>query len=454
MQPFWKKHKDSPRQHTGYDASEQSRIQSTKAKLRDKYEFVLFGEAYHGLLSFFYLHWHAGEGIEKRFKPKIYTTKGKAKSEIQHLFKWYNAPLEHQEVDYMNEDRKESLRAGYDAKKSATEIITSTFEQYRAIMEESLETNSDELASLLDQGSIFGVFRAMLDHPYGFLEDEGKSTTDLTLYLDYLRPSYSAKYWLNRYLRETQNNKKLPKKEDVTNLAVIHCRLHAARNDGRWMNDALLKHISQAIRCANHRAKYTNGARISHILLYGDFVEADGQKMRTLVEQTCQLAQYEEVFTNFTFETKQGKADLRGLKGTDDASIEVLYVSRPWLPRAHGDRKNRKEETNPSVHRLWADFREPNVDPMPLQVKILAIWTMLCKRYGPKVCVIGHRSGFVEGAAFVGIPVFYLNCERPTSHKSAGEMLYKPVKPSKWEQGEQSKKINKAKRDCTVSPTL
>ena len=88
--------------------------------------------------------------------------------------------------------------------------------------------------------------------------------------------------------------------------------------------------------------------------------------MNTLGEQTCQLARYEEVYTNSTSETTHGKADLRSLKTTDDALIEVMYVSRPWLPRAKGDRKNRKEETNPAVRRLWADFREPNVYPIPL----------------------------------------------------------------------------------------
>lgn len=51
--------------------------------------------------------------------------------------------------------------------------------------------------------------------------------------------------------------------------------------------------------------------------------------MKTLVEQTCQLARYEEVYTNSTSETTHGKADLRSLKTTDDALFEVMYVSRP-----------------------------------------------------------------------------------------------------------------------------
>jgi WD40 repeat protein len=43
--------------------------------------------------------------------------------------------------------------------------------------------------------------------------------------------------------------------------------------------------------------------------------------------------------------------------------------------------------------------------------------------------VIGHRSGFIEGAAFIGIPVFYLNNERVKTHLTPGDILWKPVDP-------------------------
>lgn len=85
-----------------------------------------------------------------------------------------------------------------------------------------------------------------------------------------------------------------------------------------------------------------------------------------------------------------------------------------------------EEETHPKVRCLWEELCNPDDDHMRLQVKILTIWTMLCKPYGPKVCVIRRRSGSIEGAALIGIPVFYLNCERPKCHGDAGDMLYKP----------------------------
>lgn len=49
------------------------------------------------------------------------------------------------------------------------------------------------------------------------------------------------------------------------------------------------------------------------------------------------------------------------------------------------------------------------------------MWTALCERYGEQICVIGHRSGFVEAAAMIGIPVFYLNNERESMKTAEGK---------------------------------
>ena len=423
IQPLWKRHKDHPDLHTGYDTSEQPNIQSTQARLRNKYEFILFedelGETYHVLLSFFCLLWNAGEDITEHFKPKIYTTKKKGLSEIEHLFTWYKVPLRHEQVPYIDEDAKESLRTGYDSRKLATEIITSAFGQCHSIGD---ITGDHALAPLMNQETIFEVFRGMLDHPYGLFEKEESSMEGLTLFRDYLRPSYSAKFWLNRYLRDTQK-RKLPKRDDVTNLAVIHCRRHAASNVGRLMDDDLLKHIASAIQRANYRANYTHGVRFSHVLLYGDFVEAEGREMKGVIARAFENAAYEEKM---------------GLNTTDAPLIEIMYISRPWLPRGKEDGREDDGENNPKVRELWTRFRDSALDPIPLQVKVVAIWTMLCKRYGPKICVIGHRSGFIEGAALVGIPVFYFNGERPPGHEKTGHILCTPT-----EQKHCSKRLHK-----------
>ena len=86
-----------------------------------------------------------------------------------------------------------------------------------------------------------------------------------------------------------------------------------------------------------------------------------------------------------------------------------------------------------SAEKLWTRFRDFNFDHLPVQVKIMAVWVALCYRYSPKMCVIGHRSGFIEAAALVGIPVFYLNNERGDIAKAGngvepGDLLWTPIK--------------------------
>lgn len=47
------------------------------------------------------------------------------------------------------------------------------------------------------------------------------------------------------------------------------------------------------------------------------------------------------------------------------------------------------------------------------------------------MCIIGHRSGFIEGAAFVGIPVFYIHNELKNFAQPSdkpGQYLWKPIK--------------------------
>lgn len=164
------------------------------------------------------------------------------------------------------------------------------------------------------------------------------------------------------------------------------------------MEDPTLMYIVNAIKGANVRAKQAGEAPFSHIILYGDFVSKEGSRLQALATKAF----------------------------TED-QIRILYISRPWLPRGKEDIGTDTDEKNDNVRQFWEKFRGPDFDPLPLQVQILAVWTALCKRYSPNVCVIGHRSGFIEGAAFIGIPVFYLNNERVKTHLTPGDILWKPV---------------------------
>lgn len=108
--------------------------------------------------------------------------------------------------------------------------------------------------------------------------------------------------------------------------------------------------------------------------------------------------------------------------------ISVGFVSRMWECDKEDPECNDRES-----ERLWEEYRDFNSDYIPVQVKNLAVWVELCYRYSPKICVIGHRSGFIEAAALVGIPTFYLNNERKKIDRgrdfmTAGDTLWRPMK--------------------------
>ena len=216
-----------------------------------------------------------------------------------------------------------------------------------------------------------------------------------------------------------KNPPKLPKAEHITRQAVIHIRGSGAKPPvGRIMVKDNLKHVTKSIVNANKVADVTEDPRFTHIMLYGDFDYAEVPSVIALVRKEVGLG------------------------------VEVLFVSSPWELREWTvfwpnpvlvglavtatlkELKHNKEK----VDELWKKFRHFDSDFLPVQVKTLAVWTALCERYHPNVYVIGHRSGFVESAGLVGIPIFYLNNERRIIDKAnkgstkAGDLLWQPVK--------------------------
>ena len=122
-------------------------------------------------------------------------------------------------------------------------------------------------------------------------------------------------------------------------------------------------------------------------------------------------------------ETKKKFEDNQTMR--DPPEFHVSFICRPWETFANDAEKSTEEkrkayahldpeeqqehqEEEKKVHDLWKNFRDSEVDQLPLQVKVLGIWTALSERYGNQICVIGHRSGFVEAAGLIGIPIFYL----------------------------------------------
>jgi len=57
---------------------------------------------------------------------------------------------------------------------------------------------------------------------------------------------------------------------------------------------------------------------------------------------------------------------------------------------------------------VWDRFKS-NLNQTPREVAILGIYNALQRRFGESLCAIGWRSGSLDGASFLGIPIFSLD---------------------------------------------
>ena len=330
--------------------------------------------------------------------------------EIRDLLDWYRLKTRSK----MTDDMKST-------KKTMTAIIAAFF----------------RYCNSLEDFDLFGYLRDCLNIPLARIDTE----TTQGLHFKYFQPTYAAKYWLNRYLRLTgQGTGKLPKNDEISRLAVIHIRGDSAQSSvGREMDDEMLEYVAKSIACANKSADPAKDSQFTHVILYGDFDYPKASHLKEVVENAMQqVKQGKEPREGPTLfksaKNMVGKAAKKlGKKGeqkrTTGSQVEVLYVTRPWKPVKAAAKDF--EGMNRQVVELWEKFRDFDFDHLPVQVKILAIWNTLCQRYYPKMCVIGHRSGFIEGAALIGIPVFYLNNERENFERKEhrpGHNLWGPVK--------------------------
>jgi hypothetical protein len=172
-----------------------------------------------------------------------------------------------------------------DGKKGASGIIADAFKSCRSrlkVLRKSEQSNnarpeeipesdwvsgSEETPSIwLNQAALFDCFRGLLDAIYGWPQEDSGAGKIVDMHSDYLRPSYAAKFWLNRYLRLTKQDN-LPKRTAVRNLVVIHRRCDPGSPVGRLINDPTLMYTVNAIKCANVRAEQAGEAPFSHIIL-------------------------------------------------------------------------------------------------------------------------------------------------------------------------------------------
>ncbi|KAM0549068.1 hypothetical protein ACHAPJ_009643 [Fusarium lateritium] len=348
-----------------------------------------YGEAYHALMCCLYC---TVTGTQIPMSINLPTT-GDFADDMYDLFQWYYLP-----VKRADKLEREATRIG---QKVPTKKIAEIFNQPLGVHVSGYRP------------TLFHQLRQYLDSQ---TTDIKKGTNDGGIMERYFYPSWEAKYWLNRYLRLTNQPRNLPKKHEVSRLAIIHVRLDAKSLIGRTMTGDTLDHVASSIAKANERVlawnasiSFPKGHSFTHVILYGDFNYSNGLKFKERVESVL---------------------------GKD---IKVLFISGPWRKEAPIQRgeNNNSSSINNKVEELWARFRDIRFDGMPPQAKILNVWNALCKRYSPKACIIGHRSGFIEGAGLIGMPIFYLNNERTDLEKALkrrhkpGELLWGSVRDPK-----------------------
>jgi hypothetical protein len=225
IHPFWRTHVKSSNDAVAHQASSTTKI----SREREPYEADLalkedeVGEAYRVLVCRLLLKWN-GAHQTRKFPITIHSTKVEEESEVAAFFNWYQIQFDFQKHD--TEEQAEKAAAAYTSEEVATDEIVSFFARSDA-------TPTDDTSTWPDQAAIFSCARAMLDPILG-----NPSVGGQELASKYFRPSYTAKYWVNRFLRLTQQDK-LPRKTDVRNVAVIHYRHEAKSMIGFDMADHL-----------------------------------------------------------------------------------------------------------------------------------------------------------------------------------------------------------------------
>ena len=348
-----------------------------------------FGEAYHALVTAILMPptcvaIRPGDKTKETYAP-----------EIDDLLRFYSIRSSFKE--------KPNSEAKISAKDMTTKVIARYFETY----EQSLLFET--ICNFLDK-----------DPPNSKLSSENASRPH---FAPYATQSFLGKYWLNRYfsvtgqLSDEPHKHKLPKYNEVERIAVVVIRRDVKTTAGRVMNEANLEACLKTIVEANEIAKTYDDAKFTHILLYGDIQAPAAKKVVD------------------TYKVKMASK-----------KIQLLYVSKPWKATPDEETAFSKDELFQDTQNFWAEFRAEHQssfpksvetrflrlpDGAPLQVRIFSFFLALQARYREKLCYIGFRSGFLDGAAFIGSPVFYLDDSEWETLKQQGQQpsttLYQPT---------------------------
>ncbi|KAF2716980.1 hypothetical protein K431DRAFT_298182 [Polychaeton citri CBS 116435] len=356
------------------------------------------GEAYHALVCA--LLWPTGskvlyddETTGMNPAPSVQEIAiRKAKSHQQLLFlSFYNI----KKVEKIPADQRAAMH-------EATEAISAVF---RLPTKDDLRTSKKNVDH---QAKIFDFINKTLNGPL----PQTKSA-DI---LKYTSAIWIAKFWLDRFLKltkqlpnpaaapnlhESQAYLGLPKSKPGTKVAMIFVRFAPATPVGKIMDLANLERCVRCVVAANRLARLASPPEsvFTHILFFGDIDYRRGRGLSELVRD----------IENPILENDGGSA------------LVTLYITSPWdlNPVNMTGLNDEEQRVAQAVSQYWQCFRaEPNsifgaqgtvTENVPLQTKIYAMFAALRQRYGDNICAIGFRSGFIEGASFLGIPVFYLN---------------------------------------------
>ena len=327
-------------------------------------EYKQYGELFHILFA-------------KLLQPPTSVTNDKA-GDLFSIFPYYKI--------------KDAKNPVADAKDKSTAMISNAFAR---------STN--------EQDKLFTAFRLTLERLH--IPEMSALTGIVPKSLEYYCSiSYLGKFWINRFLtltgqgvskRDGQRSQ-LPKKDGVSRIALIHIRKQGNGASGRSMTDGNIKVCLEAIALANSKAAFVdaNSPAFSHILFFGDFKTMhEGLALKELVSNT------------------------EGL--TDLSDSNILYITEPWMST---------EDQNDPVQRFWALFQTQSEDystraliyqDAPLQARYMAMFLALQARYKDSLCAIGFRCGYLDLAAFIGIPTFFVDAAW-TEH-SLETLIYLPA---------------------------
>ncbi|KAF4465134.1 peptidase m61 domain-containing [Fusarium albosuccineum] len=316
-----------------------------------------FGEAFHVLICRLILEHSPGTVVGVEFEEDP--------GQFEQLFKWYK-------LDPLPGRTSEFSRG---SKAIATQVIAAAFRSFNSGMK-----------TIFNQDQLFLAIREHLSQPLQPIQQ-----VPLSISIPYPNPSETAQKYLNEYFRIA--NTRLPDKSEAGRLAVIHIRGNPATPIGLVMDNENLKYVASSIKWANKACEAAGDKmiRFKHVMIYGDFTWDRGREMADALSRDI------------------------------GDGVKILFLTPPWKNdgddkkiESGGKKKIRDEnkKMKEEIHRLWEKFCKYESDFVPIQAKILGIWTTLCEQYHPNICVIGFRSGFVESAGFIGIPIFYLNNER------------------------------------------